>query len=161
MASSKSTPTSSAATMQDMLQLVAKRKQAPAPEPEPIIQPAAEPAVASEATTLSPTPAPAVEPEPPREPVKQTEKKEPAAEQNSRPNYAETFLVSVRDRKTKAVYITEEAHRTIAAIAQASDGTSLADVLGNIIIQHFKTHGSDIRAFLTEQEKKNKKGLLI
>lgn len=151
--------------MQDMLKLVAQRKPAPTPEPEPEPKLATEPLVVSETTALPPAPAPAptVEPEPTPEPepVKQTGRKEPVPEQGSRTNYAETFLVPVRDRKTKAVYITEEAHRTITAIAQASDGTSLADILGNIVIQHFKTHGSDIRAFLAEQEKKNKKGLLI
>jgi len=98
----------------------------------------------------------------PEEPVKQTGRKEaPATQQHGKINYAETFLAPVRERKSKAVYITEDAHRTINAIAQASDGTPLVDILGNIINHHFETYGADVRAFLADQEKKNKKRLLF
>ncbi|MDF7815110.1 DUF3408 domain-containing protein [Hymenobacter sp. YC55] len=91
---------------------------------------------------------------------KQTERREVvSAEQAGRINYAATFLTPVRGRKLKAVYMDEDTHNALAVITQASDGTPLADLLINIIKQHFETYGPDIRAFVNEQEKKNKKRL--
>jgi len=131
---------------------------ASSPELETPMQvlPAAEPA------PETPSSAPSLKVERTEEPVTQKARKEVApAEPASRIDYAETFLYRGREKKSKAVYITEDAHRTLSAIIAASDGTGLADLLANIISRHFETYGPDIRTFLAEQEKKNKKRLLI
>ncbi|MBC6609239.1 DUF3408 domain-containing protein [Hymenobacter sp. BT188] len=128
-----------------------------APESEPAMQalPAADsaPEIAPAASSLKV--------ERTEEPERKGRKETAPAEQGVRADYAETFLYRGREKKNKAVYITEDAHRTLSAIIQASDNTPLADLLANIITHHFETFGPDIRAFLAEQEKKNKKRLLI
>ncbi|MBC6992507.1 DUF3408 domain-containing protein [Hymenobacter sp. BT491] len=127
------------------------------PEPSPAMQAVPTSAAATETTRTVPT----LTVERGEETV-QKGRKEPAPdEQPGRVDYAVTFLHRGRERKNKAIYITDDAHRTLSAIIQASDGTPLTDLLANIITHHFETFGPDIRAFLTEQEKKNKKRLLI
>jgi hypothetical protein len=149
-----------------------KRKPATAPEPAPEATPelnsSPEPPAPMQALT-APANSSETAPETPtlkveraEEPEKQKGRKDPApAEQAGRIDYAETFLSRGRERKTKAIYLTEDAHRTLSAIIAASDGTPLADLLANILTHHFETYGPDIRAFLAEQEKKNKKRLMI
>ncbi|QIL78241.1 MULTISPECIES: DUF3408 domain-containing protein [Hymenobacter] len=114
-----------------------------------------------EAATETAPVAPSLKVERTEEPERKGRKETAPAEQGGRADYAETFLYRGREKKNKAVYITEDAHRTLSAIIQASDNTPLADLLANIITHHFETFGPDIRAFLVEQEKKNKKRLLI
>lgn len=139
--------------MQDMLNLVAQRsKTALIPEPET--------STTTEAATETPVIALATHTAEP-EPIQQTGKKEPAPEKGTPVNYVATFLQPLRERKSRAVYISDDAHSTLQAIAQVSDGIPLADLLGNIVNHHFETYGPDIRAFMAEQEKKNKKRLKI
>jgi hypothetical protein len=133
-------------------------------------QPAAAPeADASPEPAMLAYPSPAPAPETPRaapslmvaraeEAGNQKGRKEPAlAEQADRPAYTELFLQPVRGRKNKAVYLNEDTHAALAVIIQASDGLPMADLLINIITHHFETYGPDIRAFVTDQEKKNNK----
>jgi hypothetical protein len=120
------------------------------PEPEPSMQ----------ASSTPEAPAPILKVERSGETESQKGRKEPApVEQSGRINYAETFLAPVRTRKLKAVYMDEDTHNALAVITQASDGIPLADLLINIINHHFESYGPDIRAFVNEQEKKNKKRL--
>ena len=74
-------------------------------------------------------------------------------------DYAGTFLVPVRGRKPKAIYVNDDIHTALATITQACpDNVGLSDLLINIITHHFETFGPGIRQFLTAQErlKKNK-----
>lgn len=117
-------------------------------------------APATEVATESPVAQP-VAAAPATEPTdRQTGKKETASPEHvSKINYAETFLGPVRVRKTKAVYLNEDTHTALTAIIQASEALPMADLIINIIHHHFETYGPDIRAFIAEQEKKNKKRL--
>lgn len=130
----------------------------PASTPETSLPPEPEPPM--QANTTPEVTAPILKVERSEETELQKGRKEPApVEQSGRINYAETFLAPVRSRKLKAVYMDEDTHNAISVIAQASDGIPLADLLINIINHHFETYGPDIRAFVNEQEKKNKKRL--
>ena len=134
------------------------RKRSTASSAEEASQPVASETESETLTAADSTP----EPVAPSAPVerqttgqKQTGKKEQPAELN----YADTFLGSVRSRKGKAVYVDEDTHNALSVITQASDGTPLADLIINIVNHHFETYGPNIRAFLNDQEKKNKKRL--
>jgi hypothetical protein len=127
--------------------------------PEPKISMQALPA--PDTATETPPATPSLKVERTEEPVQKGRKETAPAAPAGQIDYAETFLYRGREKKIKAVYITEDAHRTLSAIIAASDSTGLADLLANIITHHFETYGPDIRSFIAEQEKKNKKRLLI
>ena len=75
-------------------------------------------------------------------------------------DYAGRFLKTVRGRKAKTIYLSEEMHTALATITQASpDNIGLSDLLINIITHHFETFGPEIRQFLTAQEKLRKNKL--
>jgi hypothetical protein len=72
--------------------------------------------------------------------------------------YAEAFLKPVRERKTKAIYVTEELHGALSVLTQDA-GVGLADLLINITSHHFEMYKPAIRQYLADQEKLKKKKL--
>jgi len=126
------------------------------------------------AQPVAPAEVPAASSEPPAQPAatieqpageqpadnqQQKGKKDPAPSTGSG-DYAGRFLKTVRGRKAKTIYLSEEMHTALATITQASpDNIGLSDLLINIITHHFETFGPEIRQFLTAQEKLRKNKL--
>jgi hypothetical protein len=128
----------------------------------------------------APTPAPLAAPEPPSEVADELEeevpqtsqsgaeveqaverqstsgKKKAASPVDENASWAENFLQPVRTRKTKAIYVDEETHATLAHLTQEG-GVGLADLLINITNNHFDTYRLEIREFLAERERLKKK----
>lgn len=95
--------------------------------------------------------------EPTPEPENQvtTGKKKATATDENAP-WAETYLQPVRRRKTKAIYVDEETHAALTLITQDTD-VGLADLLINVMSQHFEAFRPEIRQFLSDQERLKKK----
>lgn len=119
---------------------------APAPAAEAVEM--AEPASASQ-----PSPTPEPTPEPDNQVT--TGKKKPAVPDENAP-WADTYLQPVRRRKTKAIYVDEETHAALTLITQDTD-VGLADLLINVMSQHFEAFRPEIRQFLSDQERLKKK----
>ena len=129
--------------------------EAPTPEPEAVTASVAAPEAATETPDVVPTPPT----ETPVEASKQKgKKKQASSEQRVNSVYAETFLKPVGTKKNKAIYVDETTHTALAVISKAAD-IGLADIIINVFTHHFETHGSDIRAFLNEMEKRRKGNL--
>ncbi|MGI4735019.1 MAG: DUF3408 domain-containing protein [Janthinobacterium lividum] len=78
----------------------------------------------------------------------------PVVDENA--SWAESYLQPVRNRKTKAIYVDEETHATLALLTHEA-GVGLADLLINITNNHFDTYRQEIREFLAERERLKKK----
>ena len=134
------------------------RPSAPAALPTtPSPAPTAPDAEAVEMTAPAPTSPPSPTPEPTSEPDNQVttgKKKATTPEENA--SWAETYLQPVRRRKTKAIYVDEETHAALTLITQDTD-VGLADLLINVMSQHFDAFRPEIRQFLSEQERLKKK----
>jgi hypothetical protein len=83
-------------------------------------------------------------------------KKKAASTIDENASWADNFLQPVRTRKTKAIYVDEETHATLAHLTQEG-GVGLADLLINITNNHFDTYKAEIREFLAERERLKKK----
>ncbi|QNE42175.1 DUF3408 domain-containing protein (plasmid) [Hymenobacter sp. NBH84] len=131
---------------------VEEKPAAPAPAPEPTPEPEA---------SVAPAPV-APPPAPPAESSKQKQKKQRAAVEQQTPEqdtYADTFLVPIRSRKPKTIYVDEDTHEALSVITRAADGVGLSDLIINIVNHHFETYGKDIRSFLDSIENQKKKRL--
>lgn len=157
MGTNSSKPTTD---LRNVMAFVANRPAAPAPiepaAPAPDDTPAPEVAVPVAAEK------PASAPRKPADNQRKTKGKKEQDAPGSADDYAgytDTFLVPVRGRKPKTVYVDEETHEALAEIAKASDGVGLSDLLINIVNHHFETYGADIRGFLDSLENQKKKRL--
>ncbi|MBO3272948.1 DUF3408 domain-containing protein [Hymenobacter defluvii] len=74
-------------------------------------------------------------------------------------NYTEAFLVPVRGRKPKTIYVDEDTHEALSVITKSVDGVGLSDLIINIVNHHFEIYGKDIRGFLDSVENQKKKRL--
>lgn len=83
-------------------------------------------------------------------------KKKPAAPAGEDAGWADTYLQPVRARKTKAIYVDEDTHAALALITQEV-GAGIADLLINIVNNHFEAFRPEIREFLAERERLKKK----
>lgn len=140
--------------MTSFVQTFARPAAPAAPPTIPSPAPAAE-AVETEAPAPAGAPPPAPEPTPePDNQVTTGKKKAAAPEENA--SWADTYLQPVRRRKTKAIYVDEETHAALTLITQDTD-VGLADLLINVMSQHFDAFRPEIRQFLSEQERLKKK----
>lgn len=129
--------------------------------PAPTTLPAAATEPTSEATAELEEEAPeaaqtADEVEQPAQRPSTSGKKKAAPTIDENASWAENFLQPVRNRKTKAIYVDEETHATLAHLTQEG-GVGLADLLINITNNHFDTYKAEIREFLAERERLKKK----
>ncbi|MGI4734812.1 MAG: DUF3408 domain-containing protein [Janthinobacterium lividum] len=83
-------------------------------------------------------------------------KKKPVAPTGEDAGWADTYLQPVRARKTKAIYVDEDTHAALALITQEV-GAGIADLLINIVNNHFEAFRPEIREFLAERERLKKK----
>lgn len=144
----------SQAQMTNFVQAFA-RPSAPAPAAPPAAEPTSE--VAAELEEPTEAVQPAAETEQVAESQSTSGKKKvasPAVDENA--SWAKNYLRPVRNRKSKAIYVDEETHATLALLTHET-GVGLADLLINITNNHFDTHRAEIREFLTERERLKKK----
>lgn len=154
MATSKKGTPDPQANMVDFVQKFS-RPQAPAPEST------ADAAPTSGAAAEAEEPIEAVQPTAETDEVAENQptsgkKKAAPSVVDENASWADTYLQPVRTRKTKAIYVDEETHATLALLTQEA-GVGLADLLINITNNHFDTHRLEIREFLAERERLKKK----
>ena len=159
---SKASATPAGNPLDAAMDLVARRRTAdPLPAPATPLAPIVEPtAQAAPAPVGLPTDNEPADVEPTDNQQQKGKKDQAPAAPSAGTDYASLFLKTVKGRKPKTIYLSEDMHQALAIITQASpDNIGLSDLLINIIQHHFETFGPGIRQFLTTQEKLRKNKL--